>query len=261
MWLLIAIGCLAGPERADSGALVDCAPGEKRGPATGSDDRRTPDGLRYTVRVPDAYDATVAHPLVVVYAPAGGDPELTESFTGLTGPLTRAGYLVAYADHATPSSEAAVRDLGTIPRRVARRWCVDEERVHFTGHSDGGSVASMLALFDDVSTIRPASIAPSAAGVNGDWLRAQTCPEPRPVMVMHSSRDGLFPGFGEEAADWWAECHGCGRNRGEPDRRGCQAYSRCPDGAEVQYCEYSGSHGTWPAINRAMVSFFDAAAP
>ena len=201
MWALVLLlaGCNPDAEIVDTGTAPDCAPGEKRGGLAGSDDRRTPDGLRYTVRVPETYEATVAHPLVVVYAPAGGGPEITESFTGLTVPLTQAGFLVAYADHASPSNEAAFRDLGTIPGRVARRWCVDEESVHFTGHSDGGSMASILAIMPELASIPATSIAPSAAGVNAAFLAGQTCPPALPVMVMHSSRDALFPGFGREA--------------------------------------------------------------
>jgi len=260
MFLVLAVACGSDTESSDSGAMPpDCAPGERRGGVEGSDDRRTPDNVRFTVRVPDTYDATVAHPLVVVYAPAGGDPELTEQFTGLTGPLTSAGYLVAYADHASPTTEDVFRDLGTVPERVARRWCVDESRVHFTGHSDGGSMASVLTMLSELASIPAASIAPSAAGVNAGWLAGQTCPDPRPIMVLHSSRDGLFPGYGREAADWWADCNGCGSELGSPNRRGCADYPGCPDGAGVQYCEHDGNHGTWPGINQAMVSFFDAA--
>ncbi|MEM6927859.1 MAG: poly(3-hydroxybutyrate) depolymerase [Myxococcota bacterium] len=258
-WLVTWIGCGGTSDALDSGAVgvPDCAPGERRGSASGSDDRRTPDGVRYTVRVPDRYDPTVAHPLVVVYAPAGGDPELTESFTGLTDPLTGEGFVVAYADHVSPSSTGGIEDLGTIPRRVARRWCIDEARVHFTGHSDGGSVATLLAVSPGLASIRPASIAPSAAGTNGAFLAGQSCPvEPRPVMVLHSDRDALFPGYGAEAAAWWAACNGCGSEPGDANRRGCRIYPDCPVGGEVQYCEHTGSHGSWPGINRAMVDFF-----
>lgn len=261
VWVL---GCapttVTGVDTSPPEPVFDCEPGTRNGALEGNDDARTADGTRFTVRVPDSYDATVAHPLVVVYAPAGGDPEITESFTGLTAPLLNAGYLVAYADHRSPTSEAVLEDLGTIPRRVARQWCVDASRVHFTGHSDGGSVATVLAVRPDLATIAPASIAPSAAGTNGAYLAEQACPDPLAVMVLHSSRDGLFPGYGAEAAEYWRACLGCRPDRGDADNRGCEAYAGC-DGADVTYCEHDGSHGTWPAINRAMVSFFDAAPP
>jgi polyhydroxybutyrate depolymerase len=44
------------------------------------------------------------------------------------------------------------------------------------------------------------AIAPSAAGVNGKDLAEYSCPEPLPVMVMHSRNDTVFPGYGAEAA-------------------------------------------------------------
>lgn len=241
--------------------VLDCEPGSRQGAPDGGDEWQTAEGTRFVVRVPKAYDPTVAHPLVVVYAPAGGDPEITESFTGLTAILNGDGYIVAYADHRSPTSVAVFEDLGRIPKRMTRRWCIDESRVHFTGHSDGGSVSTVLALNPKLTPIPPASIAPSAAGTGGGYLASQTCPDPLPVLVMHSDRDALFPDFGAEAATWWANCQGCDPAPGKPDRRGCVEYAGCADGGRVTYCEHTGSHGTWPDVNRKMVSFFDDAAP
>src|SRR5687768_11718006 len=62
--------------------VVDCAEGTREGPPGDSLYELTPFGVDFNVRTPDDYDATVAHPLVVVYSPAGvTDPSQTEDFT------------------------------------------------------------------------------------------------------------------------------------------------------------------------------------
>src|SRR5262245_14515750 len=79
------------------GAPSDCAPGSRTGPAEGSVGELTPSGVDFNVRTPAGYDATAAHPLLVVYSPAGvTNPVQTEQFTGLTPDAIARGYLVAY---------------------------------------------------------------------------------------------------------------------------------------------------------------------
>jgi polyhydroxybutyrate depolymerase len=244
-------GVDAGPE------LPSCEPGSRDGPAGNTDDERTPGDIDYNLRTPDGYDPTVAVPLIVVYSPAGvTDPAQTEAFTGLTPAATSRGYAIAYVNHVSPGIAADVDEVGLVPGLIAERWCIDESRVYLTGHSDGGSVATLLAL-GGITPV-PAAIAPSAAGVNGGYLASRTCPaDPVAVMVLHSANDGLFPGFGAETAPWWADCDGCEATPGEPLPDGCVAYPGCAAGLEVQYCEGTGSHGTWPPLYDSMIDFFD----
>jgi hypothetical protein len=54
----------------------------------------------------------------------------------------------------------------------------------------------------------------SGAGVNGKDLAEYSCPEPLPVMVMHSRNDTVFPGYGAEAARWEVRPQECGYDRG-----------------------------------------------
>jgi polyhydroxybutyrate depolymerase len=197
---------------------VDCEPGTREGAAGETDDLVSADLITYNVRAPDDYDPTRARPLLVVYAPAGGDPETTEAFTGLTPDALAAGMVVAYPDHRSPSSSSVIEDLGRIPGEVAARWCIDPERIYLTGHSDGGSTASVVAIWELLDPA-PAAVAPSAAGVDVSWVESAGCPAPIPVMVLHSSGDTLFPvseGFGEEVAEWWAACNACGPTPGDP---------------------------------------------
>ncbi len=240
------------------GSQADCAPGTKDGPIEGAVGELTPMGVDYNVRTPAGYDPTVAYPLIVVYAPAGvTNPTQTEQFTGLTAPATARGYVIAYLNHVAPSGDPEFEDAGKVPEQIIARWCIDVRRVYTTGHSDGGSMASVTGLFE-VTNPRPAAIAPSAAGVSATNLAGLQCPTPLPVMVIHSSNDGLFPtpDFGLEPSEWWAGCGSC-TLPGTTGPGGCVVYGGCADGVEVQYCEGTGQHGSWPPINEAMLDFFD----
>src|SRR5262249_53233438 len=99
-------------------------------------------------------------------------------------------------------------------------------------------------------------IAPSAAGFRGADLAAYACPAPVAVMVQHSKNDELFPGFGREAAAWWAACNGC---RGDPEPRAdsCLAYPACRAGGDTLYCEGAGRHVDWPRQNERVLEFFE----
>ena len=47
-----------------------CDPGTKSGNAGASNDEQTSAGIRYMVKTPANYNANIAHPLLMVYAPA-----------------------------------------------------------------------------------------------------------------------------------------------------------------------------------------------
>ena len=228
-----------------------CAPGEKTGAAGKTDGLKTAVGTKYNVRTAATYDPTAATPLVIVYAPAGGDPATTESFTKLTPDVTARGWMIAYLDHLTPSTPAIAKNAASIAQLVSDQWCVDPTRIYLTGHSDGGSTASIVAIGKLVGA---AALGPSAAGVNGAYLASQKCPAPLPVMVMHGKNDTLFPGFGKEAADWWQKCFKCTAGAALPN--GCIPYTGCEGGVEVRYCERNATHPQWPAMNADLLDFF-----
>ena len=74
-------------------------------------------------------------------------------------------------------------------------------------------------------------------------------------MILHSADDQLFPGFGAKIANWLAACNGCEEYPRERDKDGCMAFSGCKAGGHTVYCEGSGPHIDWPAINTALLSF------
>lgn len=215
---------------------------------------QTADRLDVLVRAPTNYRADVAHPLLVVYAAAGMTPTASERLTKFTAAATRAGYLVAYARHIRPS-RSAIRKLAQVPAAVAEHYCVDAARIYVTGHSDGGTTATALAVQPD-SAAGIAGLAPSAAGFTGQDLAGFPCPGPRPVLVWHGAHDRLFPGWGREAAAWWAACNACAPAPPVP-ATGCVRYAGCTQ--PVHYCEGDYGHTTWPPDGAARtIAFFES---
>jgi polyhydroxybutyrate depolymerase len=235
-----------------------CAADSRPGRGGRGRSERTPEGVGYFVAAPANYDARRAHPLIVVFAPHGANRFLTERFTGLTHVATEEGFVVAYVD-AHPIDPGHLAELGRVAADVANRWCIDTERVFFTGHSDGGTAATALAVLG-LADPPPAAIAPSAAGFRREDLDRYACPRGLPVMLLHNRNDELFPGFGRAAVEWWARCNACS---GETSARvdGCIAFSGCPAAAPTLFCENDGTHLDWPERNEAMLRFFEAAPP
>ena len=231
-----------------------CEPGTKPSITGASNDEKTPTGIRYMVKTPVNYNSSIAHPLLMVYAPARTNRYESEDFVHLTQEATAAGFIVAYADHRAMSPDT-IEKLAEIPGLIEKKWCVDHKRIFLTGHSDGGTTAMAIAFINGTKHI-PAAIAPSAMGIRGEDLKQYHCPQPLPVMLMHSSQDTLFPGYGKEAIQWWAACNGCEATLPVQDADGCVTYKGCKDKVATRYCEGTGSHTTWPGSNKAIIEFF-----
>jgi polyhydroxybutyrate depolymerase len=231
-----------------------CDPATKPGNAGASNDEKTSAGIRFMVKTPVNYNATVAHPLLMVYAPARTNRYESEDFVSLTQEATAAGFIVAYADHRAMNPET-IEKLAEIPGLIEQKWCIDKKRIFLTGHSDGGTAAMAIAFIAGTKHI-PAAIAPSAAGIRGEDLKAYQCPNPLSVMIMHSSQDSLFPGYGKEAIQWWAACNGCDAAGLVKDADGCVTYRGCKNNVSTRYCEGAGPHTKWPGNNKVLVDFF-----
>lgn len=233
-----------------------CESGAKPGDAGASNEEKTPSGIRYMVKTPLNYNPSVAHPLLMVYAPGGRNRFESENYMHLTPETTEAGFIVAYADHRTMSTKT-IEELAEIPALIEQKWCIDRNRIFLTGHSDGGTVAMGIAFLNGTKHI-PAAIAPSAVGIRGEDLKEYHCPNPLPVMIMHSSRDTLFPGYGKEAIQWWAACNGCDAARPVQEVNGCVTYRSCKNNVATRYCEGTGMHPEWPGKNKEIIDFFRA---
>lgn len=244
-------------------ATAMCPPGAKVGAAGFTDNRLTENGIRYHVRTPKNYDQRNGHPLLLVLSPGDRSGLDTERFTGLTTDATSAGFVVAYADNrprttptqSRPISKQWILELGTIPGRIAVDWCIDTKRVFLVGHSNGGTASLALSLLPN-SPLNPAAIAISGAGFRAADLAEFPCPLPKPVMVMHSRDDNLFPGYGTQIANWWARCNRCEGSDAATtmsNNERCHAFAGCA--AKTLFCPGVGPHVQWPGRNRDILDF------
>ena len=233
-----------------------CSPGDRLGSAGGVDRISIGHDISVSVRTPINYDGTMAHPLLVVFAPGGYHRIASEDFYGLTREATTAGFIVAYPDHRKLSLQA-FEQLGQVPALVAGKWCVDSGRVYFAGHSDGGTTSAALT-FLDTSELRPRAVAISAAGIRRQDLEQYACPQPLSVLIVHSRRDELLapPEYGKDAAQWWAACNKCRTGPGAMGEDGCVEYGGCAHAVRTRYCEVETAHRHWSVPNTGLLAFF-----
>lgn len=243
----------AAPAGPGAGLAAACAPGARTG-RPNTDEISTADGLRITVRTPSDYDATRAYPLLVVYPPAGYDRRGSEVFYGLTTEATRRGLIVALSDH-LPLSLAAASHQAKAAEAVAARFCVDSGKIAFLGHSDGGTIAEVVAAFAGEGGVAPRTIVASSAGVTREDLSAAACPSVSGVLIFHNRNDALFPDFGRGAAAYWGKCAACEPAHLDTLTEGCRQFTGCAPGKRVAYCETSAPHKRWPDVNTTALDF------
>lgn len=215
---------------------------------------RSGQGVPYIVVTPRNYDATRAHPLLLVYAPATFSAGLSERFAGLTHEATAGGMVLAYVSSGPKLRTETLRPLAQIPSEVRARWCIDPDRVYATGHSDGGTVALALGALEEFQGTVDAIVV-SGAGWQGSDFIGMKCPAPLPVMILHGADDTHFPGFGRDSARWWASCNACNDAAPAPDAQVCVRYRGCA--ADTVYCETPRRHWRWAADAPAVVDFLD----
>ena len=207
----------------------------------------------FTVTTPSNYRKDYTHPLLMVWAPSGFSENLSERFTGLTAQATEQGYIVVYA-RSIPLGKKALAQLATLVNEVTQTWCVDENRIFYTGHSDGGTVSNALAVMPDLPR-RPTAIAPSAMGMQGQDMNEFPCPGPTPIMLMHNRNDSHFPNYGESVANWWAQCNRCSEIKIASAYPMCDTYQGCA--APTLFCQAEGGHGHWPGFEHQVLNFFN----
>jgi polyhydroxybutyrate depolymerase len=217
-----------------------------------------PDGLLIRVRVPANYDARRAYPLLVVYPPAGFDRFAAERYYGVTEKATQRGWIVAFSD-ARPLSMHTTQVQARVADAVARSFCIARARIAYFGHSDGGALAEgIISLVPPLS--RPRAIFASAAGITRSDLETYGCIADVSVMIAHNHLDDRFPGFGRDAASYWAACSGCrALDAAEVPTDTCQRFSGCANDLKVTYCEVSTPHKSFPPIAMQALEFLETA--
>ena len=219
---------------------------------------QTESGFVYRVKTPLNYDAQKPWPAVLVFSPMFGG-EFMESYTGLTGPLTEAGFIVAYVDPVAMALNIIPR-LTEVIEAINSAWCIDSRRLYVSGHSNGATISQALHFLpahnNSQGQLNIAGFISSAAGLQAQDLAQYPCPKPSQAFILHNTGDRHFPDFGKGAAQWWASCNQCDSTMLDIGN-GCYSYSGCAAGAAVSFCEQPGSHLKWPERHEEIINFLN----
>ncbi len=215
----------------------------------------------YDLFVPTSYDAGSLNPLVVNFHGLLGSPSGQATFSQFNASAEAHGMLVAYPAGIGASfnagvccgeaSSSNVDDVGfarALVADVSTKMCVDPERVHATGMSNGGHMAHRLAC-------EAADVFASAASVTGVLSLVAPCLPTRPVSMIqfHGTSDGIvaYDGIPQVPAmmQAWAARNGCSAVSETTFDAGdmhCETWPGCDAGVEVSLCTIDGGGHCWP---------------
>lgn len=256
----VADAASPGDAALDAGASVDAA---RRDASVGCPPTPTEreltwelehDGRRRSARVvlPDDYDASRRWPLVLSIHALGSNAGLQESYTRMSDATRTRGFVVVYPEGTGGSWNAGtccgtatgrVDDVGFLTAlldRAEAELCVDPDRVHATGMSNGGYMTHRLGceLAD-----RLASVAPVAGA---DATTACTPTRPLPIQLHHGTLDTVVPYLaGSQARDAWRTRNGCSEESEVFFDEGGTTCERWRCDAVVEQCRSTVGH-VWP---------------
>lgn len=195
-------------------------------------------------------------PLLLSLHGAGSAGAQDELFTGWTPFAAAHGFIVAYPqarpfrysglwDPYTPAS-TDVADLKAMVADIAAQWCVDPQRIHADGWSNGAVMSQRVAC-DGADTF--ASVTSYAGGTPQAAGLAAPCTPSRPIAVgmFAGQLDFTYAGLAQNTTEW-AGIDGC-----DPapvhttDAYGSQDRYRCANGTEVLSRVVNVTSHNWPS--------------
>lgn len=196
-----------------------------------------------------SFDLHTAWPEAVVVYPQG-----LPTATGRDPDGRRAGW----QNRAGADGDRDLHFVDTMLAALQDELRIDPDRVHATGHSNGGGFTYLLlAQRSEVF----ASVAPSAAGAGGAApLRNAGAAPPRPVLHLAGRRDTVVP-FAQQQRTIAAliAAHDAGPAEPWPAVPGVQLH-RAADGGHVATLLHDGTH-RFPAAAPATITRFFQATP
>lgn len=214
----------------------------------------------YDLFVPASYDPAAHAPLVLNFHGLLGSPSQQASFSQFNDAANTHGMLVAYPEGIGQSFNAGVccgqasstnvDDVAfarALVEDVSIKMCVDPQRVHVTGMSNGGHMAHRLAC-------EAADVFASTASVTGVLSLAGPCTPSRPISIVqfHGTADTIvgYDGFPSvrPMMEAWANRNGCSPAPEVSFEQGdvlCETWPSCDAGVEVTLCTVEGGGHCW----------------
>lgn len=212
----------------------------------------------YLRLVPNGYDKTEPHGLVVVLHGSGGSGQTAHDKFKLQN--QGAGQFIFLYPDALPAQGGEPRwdtamdsedyaFFDAIVQTAEQELCVDRDRLFVTGFSLGARFTSMLGCYRG-DVIR--AIAPGAPGMNANSLPlvAETgaghCRGEVGAWVFWGTQDVDHQEGAELVRDYYSETDGCAPTRTPlASPAGCEAYDDCNPASPVVWCTYTLGH-QWP---------------
>ncbi|MEU1951136.1 alpha/beta hydrolase family esterase [Nocardia rhamnosiphila] len=214
------------------------------------------DGRYYLVHVPAGIPAGGA-PLVVVVHGGYSTPENIASASGWNAIADQRKAIVVYPRGSKPESPgwgwdagAGAYDITHIQKVVAdvrAKYCVDPKRIHLSGHSNGGQMASRVACTDPGLIASGAVYAPAPPPTGCDPARAVSWG----VFASANDTTVVEPVAYSHVVYWSWENRPCQNEQpdGGTDIKDSKRWD-CASGTQVLWRVYNGGSHAWPTGTR-----------
>jgi polyhydroxybutyrate depolymerase len=222
----------------------------------------TVSGHQYYVKLPGAYDANKAYPVLFVFHPTGNPIDWAEKNAGYESNGAKDAAIRVYPASASNSSGWVASDVAffaPLYDKVTGDYCIDKARAFATGESSGGDFSSILGCehADKLRAVAPCS----TKDVPQYPLNAATrkCTGEVASIVIQGKNDTVVgPANGPKTRDFYVALNHCGTMTtpvaGYTDTlSNCVMYQGCDAGYPVYWCQhtdpnYSNTNHGWPAF-------------
>jgi polyhydroxybutyrate depolymerase len=218
---------------------------------TAFDGVRAVAGRTYQLHVPAGLTGTQV-PLVVSLHGFSNDGTMHAQQSGWEPYADGHNFIVAFPDGAWRSwnfSQWGTGDitwLRQVVADIANTWCVDPDRVHVSGHSNGAFMAQRVAC--DAADLF-ASAAEYAGGPPDAFMYPCAPSRGIGVALFHGEADFVVPhAWGVQARDGWVSrltCNATPASEATGDGT-LLRYAGCRDGVQVVWRSYPGQSHLWP---------------
>ncbi|GAB2673894.1 CE1 family esterase [Nocardia goodfellowii] len=253
----LALAITAGPAAADEETFEDpegMAAACSTTPV--NDDKVTLDGRYYRIHVPAGISAAGA-PLLVAIHGGHSSPERHASETGWNGFVDQKKAIVVYPrgskdgetqDNGQPgwgwhADDTDVAHIMKVVANVRAKYCVDPRRIHLSGHSNGGQMASRAGCVQAGFFASGAVYAPAPPPTGCNPSRAISWG----VFASAGDTTVLEPVAYGHLMYWNWENRPCGneQNDGGTDVKDSNRWS-CDAGTQTLWRVYNGGSHQWP---------------
>jgi polyhydroxybutyrate depolymerase len=237
--LTVGAGLLAGPAQAAPCGL------------SGFDGVRTVGGRTYELHVPAGLTGTQV-PLVVSLHGFSSDGPSHGDQSGWRPYANSHNFIVAFPNgnyrswNFSQYGAADITFLRNVVADIAATWCVDPQRIHVSGHSNGAFMAQRVAC--DAADLF-ASAAEYAGGAPDSFNYPCNPSRGIGVALFHGDWDTVVPpAMGTQARDSWVArlaCNPVPANVAVGEGTFTR-YSGCRDGVQVTWRTYPQQNHLWP---------------